>query len=59
MPIIVNGPETYTAQYNLASLQLDYKSNYLPSAFDPHSATIQQHLDVILGTYVGEYERRL
>ena len=59
MPIIVNGPETYTAQYNLASLQLDYKSNYYPSAFDPHSATIQQHLDVILGTYVGEYERRL
>ena len=50
MPIIVDGPETYTAQYNLASLQLDYKSNYLSFAFEPHSATIQQHLYEILGT---------
>ena len=35
MPITVNGPENYTAQYNLGGLQLDYKSNYLPSAFRP------------------------
>jgi len=59
MPIIVNGPESYSAQYNLAALQLDYQSNYLSSAFDPHSASIQQHLYVILGTYVGEYNGRL
>ena len=32
-PIIVNGPENFTAQYNLGGLQLDYKSNYL-SMFD-------------------------
>ena len=35
MPIIVNGPESYTAQYSLAALQLDYKSNYLPSSIRP------------------------
>ncbi|HKM74864.1 MAG TPA: M6 family metalloprotease domain-containing protein [Candidatus Bathyarchaeia archaeon] len=32
-PIIVNGPESYTAQYNLGGLQLDYKSNYWVSMF--------------------------
>src|SRR5208337_3211114 len=31
-PIIVNGPENYTAQYTLGGLQLDYKPNYLPSS---------------------------
>lgn len=34
VPIIVNAPEIYTAQYNSGGIQLDYKSNYLPSMFN-------------------------
>jgi M6 family metalloprotease-like protein len=33
MPITVNGPQSYTAKYNLGGLQLDYKPTYLSSGF--------------------------
>jgi M6 family metalloprotease-like protein len=41
MPIVVNSPANYTAQYNLGGLQTDFKSNYL-SVFNLTASRIPQ-----------------
>ena len=46
IPITVNGPESYTAQYNLGGLQFDYKSNYLPIMLDAIASRTRSQITV-------------
>ncbi|HYW00386.1 MAG TPA: hypothetical protein VE862_02890, partial [Candidatus Acidoferrum sp.] len=47
-PIIINGPESYTAQYTLGGLQLDYKTNFSSSTFDVHASRKPQPVSFYL-----------